>query len=343
MAFEVERIIDANINRLTEGLRVIEDQTRFGNSQKNIIEEFKAIRHSVTNIVKELNLNLLENRFLDNDHGRDIKGESEYERLGVQDLLMANFKRAQEACRVIEESLKIFSNKESQTFEKHRYRLYDLQQIVVLNKPFPINCLYALITKSLCKKEPLEIVKMIRDGGADILQLREKDMEDAEFLEWALQVKEVLSGSEVSLIINDRIHIAQLIDAQGVHLGQGDLDISQARKLLKPWQWIGRSTSALPVAKKAFDEGHTYIGVGPLFPTNTKKHRGAVGLEYIEQVNENCSIPYVAIGAINRDTIDSVLEAKPKGIAVCTGIIAGENPLEETLFFKNKINSVDYS
>jgi thiamine-phosphate pyrophosphorylase len=337
MPFEVERILDANINRLTEGLRVIEDHIRFNSSVNHIFENFKNLRHKVISIIDSCDLNLLSNRFAENDHGRKLKGLNEYKRNDESDVFRANFKRAQESCRVIEETLKTISIDSAKSFEEIRYQLYDLEQLVLLNKPFPSKCLYALITQSLCKKDPIDTVKMIRDAGADIIQLREKNMEDNEFVEWARKVKEELVDSNVKLIINDKIHIAQLIDAAGVHLGQGDLNIKDAKKLLKPWQWVGRSTSALEAAKKAEDEGHTYIGVGPLFPTDTKKHRGAVGLNYINEVNDNIEIPYVSIGAINRDSIDKVITHNPKGIAVCTAIISADDPYKETLFYKSKI------
>jgi len=337
MAFEVERILDANMNRLTEGLRVIEDHIRFNSSSDLVFEKIKGLRHAVVSIVNDCDLNLLSNRFAQNDHGRQVEGINEYDRSDESDLFKANFKRAQQSCRVIEETLKAISIDSAKKIEKLRYQLYDLEQMIVLHKPFPLNCLYALVTQSLCKKDSLDVVKMIRDAGADVIQLREKNMEDSEFIDWARMVKEELIDSNISLIINDKIHIAQLIDATGVHLGQGDLNILDAKKLLKPWQWIGRSTSALAVAKKAEEEGHTYIGVGPLFPTDTKKHRGAVGLNYISEINENIALPYVSIGAVNRASIDQVMSYKPKGIAVCTGIISADDPYAETLFYKSKI------
>jgi thiamine-phosphate pyrophosphorylase len=337
MPFEVERILDANANRMTEGLRVIEDYLRFSDSKSDDLLVLKELRHKVVTILKDTNLELVQNRFASRDKGREIKGDNEYKRESEQDLIRSNFKRAQESCRVIEETLKSKDQHAAQKFEELRYQLYDIEQLILYCKPFPKNCLYALVTQSLCKLDPLDVVKMIRDGGADIIQLREKEMEDRKFLEWASTVKSALEGSEVSLIINDKLHIAQLIDATGVHLGQGDLKIEDAKKILKPWQWVGRSTSQIESAQKAYEEGHTYIGVGPLFPTNTKLHRKAVGIEYIEEVNENCEIPYVSIGSIKRDNIDLILKAKPRGIAVCTGLISADDPKTETRYFKEKI------
>jgi len=338
MAFEVERIIDANVNRLIEGLRVVEDLLRFDSLKTGVSKKIKSLRHEITAQVEKMSL--IENRKAQNDAGRLVTEKAEYDRSNIIGIYRANFKRAQEACRVIEEVSKLNSISLAKYFESLRYKLYDIEQEVVKVTEFPSQCLYALVTKSLCKKDPLDIVKMIRDGGADILQLREKEMEDGDFFEWSASVVKELKGSDTKLIINDRVHIAQLLDVQGVHLGQGDLPLKEVRKILKPWQWVGRSTSAIEVAQQAEEEGHDYIGVGPLFLTPTKKHRKAVGLEYIKEVNKSCGIPYVAIGAVNRNSVDEILKFKPRGIAICTGIIASEDPLAETKYFKQKIKAI---
>lgn len=336
---EVERILDANFNRATEGLRVIEDLIRFNPNHLSSCEPLKKLRHELFDLLKEESILLVGSRIGSVEKGRGIKGKTEYDRTDSIDLIRSNFKRAQEAIRVLEEVSKLSRPDAAEAFEKVRYKLYDLENELIVSNPFPKNCLYALVTKSLCKLDPLDVVKGIRDGGADVIQLREKGMEDGEFIKWAREVKKELEGSQVKLVINDRVHIASIIEAAGVHLGQGDFIIEDAKKILHPWQWVGRSTNCIEVAKEFERQGHTYIGVGPIYETQTKLHRKPVGLSYIKEVNEQCSIPYVAIGSVNRDSFDAVLSAQPKGIAICTGIIAQNDPKKETEFYKKAMLS----
>lgn len=332
------RIVDANLNRLGEALRVLEDTFRFVMKNDEGASACKELRHKLGQMMEAGLSEALKGRDVAGDSGRAREGKGEYQR-DLMSLLKANFKRAEQCCRVLEEVSKLGDEKLARGFEAMRYEIYQLEQDVLARRVFPEKALYVLMTKSLCTKSPEDVLKMTLDGGADVIQLREKEMEDGEFLSWIESAMSVTDKYHVPLIVNDRIHLVQLSGAQGVHLGQGDLPTERARALLTPQQWIGRSTHVLNEAQDAESQGVDYIGVGPLFPTNTKIHRSAVGLDYVDQVNASTSVPYVAIGAVNRHSLEEVLEHHPRGVAICTGIISAEDPYAETCFFKGRLDA----
>lgn len=332
------RLIDASANRLREALRVAEDVCRFCDNDKKSCQKLKDLRHKLESALKSLDTKaLLSSRSVAEDQGSSISAQGEYEREGSKSLLTANLKRAQEAARSLEEAGKCISESFAKAMESVRYELYTLEQELELKRPFAKPCLYVLITQSLCKNNPLDVLKASLAGGASVVQLREKEMEDGAFLNWIEEALKITEQYAVPLIINDRIQLAQLLPVQGVHLGQGDLSTYHARKLLSPHQWLGRSTHAPQEARIAAKEGADYIGVGPLFATQTKVHTKAVGLEYLQMVEKELAIAYVGIGSVNRTHYPDILKLKPKGLAICTGIIAHDNPESETRFFKEAL------
>ena len=331
------RLLDANFNRLNEGIRVIEDINRFLLNNAGLTEDFKAIRHQLTDIFSSLNL--IQARNTGEDLGREIIGSGEYKRETIEDLIKSNFKRCEQSLRVLEEVSKLDSVSRAKSLEQIRYKMYELEQSCLLKKSFPNPCLYVLITQELCKLDPETVLKSVCDGGATVIQLREKTMEDGQFLKWIEKAQKIIESYDIPLIVNDRIHLVQLSGVQGVHMGQGDLSTKDARSLLKPWQWLGRSTHALEEAQLAESEGVDYIGVGPLFPTNTKVHTKAVGLDYLQEINDHINVPYVGIGSVNTATLPQILEKKPKGLAICTAIIGVDNPRELTQVFEKQIVS----
>jgi thiamine-phosphate pyrophosphorylase len=333
------RMMDANFNRLNEGLRVLEDIHRFILNDVSVSSVLKGFRHQLAEIFQPIDL--IQARDAASDQGKSLEGSGEYQRENVQDLLISNFKRCEQSLRVLEELSKMEAGALAKALENMRYQIYELEQKSLCFKLFPDPCLYVLITKKLCKLDPLDVLKGICDGGASVIQLREKEMEDGEFLRWIEEAKSITDSYGIPLIVNDRIQLVQLTGVQGVHMGQGDLPTHRARQLLKPWQWLGRSTHELSQAIQAESEGVDYIGVGPLFPTNTKVHREAVGLAYLHQVNEQTKVPYVGIGSVNESTLPEILPFKPKGLAICTGIIAAADPQKNTEVFRKQILSVN--
>lgn len=334
------RILDANLNRLREALRVVEEAFRFAADHAGASARLKAQRHRLQGIEERLDRRvLLAARRADEDVGRHIEEATEGIRRDLGDVLQANLKRAQEACRVLEEYGKLAAGDFAAAMKEMRFELYEIEQRALLARRFPHPCLYVLLTRALCRRDPRDVARLCADGGAHALQLREKDMEDGRFLDWIREVRNFLTGSGVLLIVNDRAHLARLAEADGAHLGQGDLRTPEARAVLGFGRFLGRSTHGLEQARVALGEGVDYIGVGPLFPTKTKEHAAAVGLDYLKQVQQQIPLPYVAIGSVNRASLDQVLACQPSGIAICSAIISADDPQTETRFYRERLEA----
>ncbi|UJS20998.1 MAG: thiamine phosphate synthase [Candidatus Brocadia sp.] len=195
--------------------------------------------------------------------------------------------------------------------------------------------LYVIISSDLIKKPFEEVLHDVIEGGADVIQLREKMMSDAEFLTIAHKARKATAQSKTIFIVNDRAEIARQADADGLHIGQSDIDINTARKILGYNKIIGVSTHHISQARKAQQSGANYVGVGPVFPTATKGYEPSVGLDYLQQVKKEITIPFVAVGGIDLNNIRDVLHAGGRIIAVCSAIICSENISEATRSFKD--------
>lgn len=165
-------------------------------------------------------------------------------------------------------------------------------------------------------------------GGVTLIQLREKYTSSLEFYEIALEVKKLVLKYAIPLIINDRLDIALAVDADGIHLGQHDLPPRVARSILGDNKIIGVSAATIEEAKIAEKEGADYIGVGALFPTNTKENTRRVTLEEIKQIKESIAVPVVGIGGINEENIDAVKSTGIDGVAVVSAILSQNNIME---------------
>ena len=333
------RAIDANINRASEGLRVLEDACRFIYGRQALATEFKNMRHELRKLWSEASENCITQRNVDADEGREVEGLREYARENVREIYISNSKRVQEALRSLEEFYKCESGEKARQIELIRYRCYQLEQTLLVGRTFPWPCINVLLTKSLCTLPPFEVLEQVCASGADLLQLREKEMEDGAFLDWIFAAKEVADRYQVPIIVNDRLHLVQISNVAGVHLGQGDVPTNYARPLLRPGQWLGRSTHNIHQARQAQSEKADYIGVGPLYLTQTKVHRSAVGLSYLREVESEIRIPYVGIGAVNREHLQEILSAQPRGLAICSAVIGHAEPGHETAFYKQALKN----
>lgn len=166
-------------------------------------------------------------------------------------------------------------------------------------------------------------------GGVTAVQIREKDISTRDFYEIALKIKKVTDYHNIPLFVNDRIDIAQAIDATGVHLGQSDMDLSVARKILGAKKLIGISATNLTEAIAAERNGADYVGVGAVFHTNTKNDiNKPIELKGLRSICDNIKIPKVAIGGINISNIKDVLFSGANGAAIISAIL-GEKDIEK--------------
>lgn len=199
--------------------------------------------------------------------------------------------------------------------------------------------LYVLISRSLAKRPVNETAGLVINGGADAIQLREKTISDNEFLTLAEKIRDITAQKGILLIINDRVNVARKINADGVHLGQDDISVSEARDILGGEKIIGISTHNITQARRAEREGADYIAIGPIFPTGTKDYEPSIGLNVAKEVSGEISIPVIAIGAITLNNLDEVLQTGISRIAVCSAIIGSKDISSTTKRFKEKLTS----
>lgn len=189
--------------------------------------------------------------------------------------------------------------------------------------------LYVIVHKT-DEKTFLKDIEDIILGGATIIQLREKDICEDDFLKEAIKVKKLCKKYGIGLIINDNINVAVKSGADGVHLGQNDLDIKKARKILGEGKIIGATAKTVFQAKQAQADGADYIGSGAVFTSQTKKDAVSLSLEKLKEIIANVSIPIVAIGGINENNILNLKGTKICGVALSNTILSSSNKKDIT-------------
>lgn len=183
----------------------------------------------------------------------------------------------------------------------------------------------------------LERVERALQGGVTCVQLRRKDAPSRQLLEEAYQLKRLCRQYQVPLIINDRADIAALCGADGLHLGQSDLPIAEARRIVGPDMPIGISAKTVEQAKQAEQEGAAYLGVGAIFPTRTKSDTYVLPEETWQEIVRSVSIPVVLIGGITRETFPRIQNQVPAGIAVVSAILSADDPYEAANHFRRQL------
>lgn len=196
--------------------------------------------------------------------------------------------------------------------------------------------LYFVTDESVPTEQLLFIVNEAVKGGVSVVQLREKKSCGKSFYEKAFTLKQLLQQYNVPLIINDRVDVALAVNADGVHIGQNDLPLTVVRKIVPSSMIVGVSVSTVEQAKEAEQNGANYIGVGAVFPTNTKQDAKVLPEGMIESIVKNVNIPVVAIGGIKINNLSTIAHIGIDGIAVVSGIMHAKNPKDEASAFLNK-------
>ena len=188
--------------------------------------------------------------------------------------------------------------------------------------------LYLVTDRGLARgRSTVEIVKRALQGGVTCVQLREKNCSTLEFIEQALALKDILKSTGVPLIINDRVDVALAVEADGVHLGQTDMPLAMAKKILGDTMIIGISAESLEDAVEAERNGADYLGVSPIYGTPTKTDTAApLGLEGLRAIRNSVRLPLVGIGGLNRDNSAEAIRNGADGIAVVSAIVAADDP-----------------
>ena len=186
--------------------------------------------------------------------------------------------------------------------------------------------LYLVTNNSEDEEKFLNIIEEAIKGGVTIVQLREKSAETLDFYNLALRVKEITQRYDVLLIINDRIDIALAIDADGVHVGQSDMPAKIARRMIGENKILGVSAASIKEAKQAQSDSADYIGVGAVYPTNTKDYANKVSKKELKEIVESVNIPVVAIGGITQDNACKLIDCRISGLSVVSAIMNAQNP-----------------
>jgi len=188
--------------------------------------------------------------------------------------------------------------------------------------------LYLVTDRGLARgRSTLDVVKAAVQGGVTCVQLREKDCSTLEFIEQAFAIKNFLRAGGVPLIINDRVDVALAIEADGVHLGQTDMPLDIAKKIVGDSMIIGISAESIEDAVEAEKGGADYLGVSPIYATPTKTDTAApLGLEGLRAIRKAVRLPLVGIGGLNRENAAAVIENGGNGVAVVSAIVAADDP-----------------
>jgi thiamine-phosphate pyrophosphorylase len=179
----------------------------------------------------------------------------------------------------------------------------------------------------LAGRRLIDVVDAAARGGATMVQLREKHAPTREFLEDARALKALLAGRGVALIVNDRIDVALAVDADGVHVGQTDMPLAIARRLLGPYKWIGLSITNEEQIRQPDAQEADYLGVGPLYAQDTKGDASTpLGVDGFLRLRAMTDLPVIAIGGLKPDNSAAVAEAGADGLAVVSAIMGAEDP-----------------
>jgi len=325
------RVIDAASNRAREALRVLEDYTRFVLDDAHLNSLLKTMRHELAEALRPFPIDhLLAARDTLNDVGTTITTPAESRRESLDDVITAAFKRGQEAFRTLEEFGKLHGAPLASALESLRYRLYTLEKAIGNTRRnrrrLAGRCLYLLVTGSLCPRGAGQVIREALQGGVGMVQVREKSLDDRELVELGRRVREWTREAGALYIMNDRADLAVLTDADGVHLGQEDLSVREARRIVGPERLIGVSTHTIAQARQAVLDGADYLGVGPVFSSGTKEFEQLAGLDFVRRAADEITLPWFAIGGIHAGNLDAVLEAGAARVAVSGAVCRADDP-----------------
>jgi thiamine-phosphate pyrophosphorylase len=331
------RILDANLNRIGEGLRLLEDLSRFTLNDAGLSEQIKNMRHELLPRERQLNEWLLTARQAGEDVGALLKVAGEGERTDLASLVRANSRRVQQSLRVIEEITKIPGQDFGfnwETVKSARFTVYELEQRILLklsryDKTERISGLYLILdTGALGKRNESEVARQAIQGGASVIQLRDKMRSKAELVPLSRDLRKVCAESDTLFIVNDYLDIALASDADGLHIGQEDLPLQIARGLLPADKIVGISTATVEEALRAQEQGADYIAVGSIYDSPSKSQIRPAGLDTLRQVKNGASVPVVAIGGINDDNVTEVKEAGADAVAVISAALGVDNVMK---------------
>jgi thiamine-phosphate pyrophosphorylase len=311
----VHRVLDANINRAAEGMRVLEDIARFIIEDQKLCSSIKNCRHQLRTQTQHYS-----SRDVCGDVGTTVSTKEEGARNSVNDVAIAAGNRCAEALRVIEEFLKLEHQKN--TVESIRYEMYDLSAEVIrllgaTNKQQWKLCF--IMTKDECVLAWQDTLIQSIAAGCDCVQVREKELATRDLIKHVKEVKKIADKYGAQVIVNDRVDVLLATGSSGVHLGKNDMSTKEARKLLGSEYIIGKTVHA----KGDLTGDADYIGVGAMFASKTKPEVQTVSLGLLKNA---LAYRHLAIGGITPENVNQLYAAGCKGIAVSSAIAHSNTP-----------------
>jgi thiamine-phosphate pyrophosphorylase len=360
------RILDASLNRAGEGLRVVEDYLRFALDDPFLTNQIKSLRHDLAEAAAAFpSTDRHAARETTHDVGTSLTTPAEQDRSDMWAVCLASLKRAEQSLRSLEEYGKLADATFAKSMESLRYRLYTLEKAIDLGRSSRDRLenvrLCVLIDGRRSAAEFEQLVRALVEAGVDMIQLRDKQLDDRELLGRARllvsltradrarrqppappRVK-LLSGNEkvktpaepgadsfvarsTLAVINDRADMAVAVDADGVHVGQEDLPVKEVRMIVGTRTLIGVSTHNIEQARAAVFDGANYLGAGPTFASQTKAFDAFAGLDYLRAVSREIRLPTFAIGGITAENLPDVLATGMTRVAVGSAITAAREP-----------------
>lgn len=280
------------------------------------------------------------------DVGRHTQTESEYQREDYESIIRANMTRVQQAARTIEEFSKLCFPALAKSAEQVRYQAYTLEKSVfntAFNRArFEAAQLYVLVDACGEKTGFAKLGSLVRSlvgAEVDLIQLRDKSLDDHKLIEAGKLICELVRDSKTLFVMNDRADLCVAAGADGVHLGQDDMSVHDARMIVKPHQFVGVSTHSVEQARQAVIDGADYIGVGPVFPSSTKSFDSHVGIELVAQVTDEISLPAFAIGGIDASNVHGIVNAGCRRVAVSSVVCHAADSAEATAKLRRILES----
>ena len=323
----VLRLIDANLDRAREGLRVVEDWCRFGLEREDLVISLKDWRQRLGRRHLQVYKNA---RSTSTDTGAGLEHPAQLDRFRPDQVVAANCGRVQEALRVIEEFARVIDAPLAKEASAIRYGLYDLEVTCLQattgqrRRTRLGDCNLCLITAPA--PDLRDKLDAALSSGIAMVQYRSKSGSDRQNLKEAFELQDLCRARGALFIVNDRIDFALALDADGVHLGQDDLPTDVARQLLGPDKLIGRSTHNLDDVAEAQRDGSDYIGIGPVFSTAVKAERKPIGPDLVKKAVGISSLPMFAIGGITASNIQEVIATGCRRVAVIGAVMSAQDP-----------------
>ncbi len=323
------RLIDANVDRIGEGLRVLEEVARFLLDDADLCHRLKSLRHHVAQAVPVSEIDRVSVRDVAADAGAFSRLPDGNHR-DLAALIAANARRVQESIRVLEEFARLPDaplKAGTEDWERWRYEVYELEKQLISKvlrheKQLRLKGLYVILdTGALRGRDAVGVAVQAIRGGASVIQLRDKMHPRGELIAMARKLKGACAENGVLFVVNDYLEVALAAEADGLHVGQEDLPVPEARRLLPFDRLVGCSTRSVDQALQAQRDGADYIAVGSIYPTSSKEKCEVIGPEALRQIRAQVSLPIVAIGGICCQNLGEVMRAGADGVAVISAVL----------------------